>query len=174
MFLVVVFTLIARITVKPARLVCFLSRSFIFSHVFFSALFFYPLKHAPLIFGKEDQAWWFLFVQCGHFKSSSPPGRLVHFYTLHHRLGDQPWGSSQWKWWVNMPPLVCPAPVKDVLALLPVDSSGADFSMPDISTLSADGFLFCCLCRGRFSFALVNNMLVECKLMWEPADFCIN
>lgn len=27
-----------------------------FSHAFFSALCFYPLKHAPLIFGEEDQA----------------------------------------------------------------------------------------------------------------------
>lgn len=41
-----------------------------------------------------------------------------------------------------MPP-VRAAPVKDVLALLPVNSSGADFSMPDISTLSTDGIFFC-------------------------------
>lgn len=56
MFLAAVFTLTKRITVKPALLVCFLRGSFIFAHAFFSALCFYPLKHAPLIFGEEDQA----------------------------------------------------------------------------------------------------------------------
>lgn len=89
------------------------------SHAFFSALCVHPLKHAPLIFGEEDQAWWFFFIQCGHLQPSSPPGGLLHFCTLHHRLGDQPWGSSEWKWWVNMPP-VWLALVKDAVALVPV------------------------------------------------------
>lgn len=143
LFLAVVFTFTKK-GLPSSQLCSRASSEGLFSHVFFSALCFYPLKHAPLIFSKEDQAWWFLFVQCGHLQSPSPPGRLVHFCTLHHRLGDQPWGSSQWEWWVNMPP-VCPAPLKDVLALLPVDSS-ADFSMPDVSTPT--NVLFCCPSAG--------------------------
>ena len=53
MFLTILTT---RITIKPALVLCFLRGSFNFSHAFFSALCVHPLKHAPLIFGEEDQA----------------------------------------------------------------------------------------------------------------------
>lgn len=72
-----------------------------------------------------------------------------------------------------MPP-VCPAPVKDVLALLPVDSSGADFSMPDVSTLRISSFVFC---RVRFAFASANkilSVLISVRCYMQPDDFCIN
>lgn len=46
-----------RITVKPALLVCVFGGSFVYlAHAFFSALCFHPLKHAPLVFGEENQA----------------------------------------------------------------------------------------------------------------------
>lgn len=53
---VVVFTSSERITVEPAPFVRVLPSEGLFSHVFFSALCFFPLKHAPLIFSEEDQA----------------------------------------------------------------------------------------------------------------------
>lgn len=53
---VVVFTSSERITVEPAPFVSVLPSEGLFSHVFFSALCFFPLKHAPLIFSEEDQA----------------------------------------------------------------------------------------------------------------------
>lgn len=133
------------------------------SHAFFSALCVHPLKHAPLIFGEENQAWWFLFIQRGPLQPSPPPGGLLHFCTLHHRLGDQPWGSSERKWWVNMPP-VWVALVKDALALVPVNSFAADFSMPDISTQMVSSFVFYWV---RFFFESANNTLVVCKSKWH-------
>lgn len=53
---VVVFTSSERITVEPAPFVSVLPSEGLFSHVFFSALCFFPLKHAPLILSEEDQA----------------------------------------------------------------------------------------------------------------------
>lgn len=57
-FLAAVSTLTARIyrQDRSARVLPSQGLSFFFSHAFFSALCFYPLKHATLIFGEEDQA----------------------------------------------------------------------------------------------------------------------
>lgn len=53
---VVIFASTERITVQAGSVCSRASSEGLVSHVFFSALCFRPLKHAPLIFSEEDQA----------------------------------------------------------------------------------------------------------------------
>lgn len=55
-WVVVIFASTERITVQAGSVCSRASSEGLVSHVFFSALCFHPLKHAPLIFSEEDQA----------------------------------------------------------------------------------------------------------------------